>query len=640
MSEITRTLKDALQLYDAGRIEETDKLCSQILHADPSHLKTLYLAGVVALQSGRLKQAYDFITRAVAVHPFSPCLQNILGLVLTEMGKFEIAVEAFQTAILIDPHYGEAYCNLGNTLKALGKIKSAIKQYGSAVRLKPQWAEAHYNMAIAHQALGQIDDAMACYQKAIKLNPGFLDAYINLGVIYQEKGELNRAMTCHQTALKLDPTCSDAINNIGLTYRALGKIDQAISCFKKAVQFNPNCVDALNNMGHIFQEYGEMNKAKEVYMLALSIQSDSIEAYYQLAKLDSDFDRKSAIAKLESINQKKNLSMDQTVLLHFTLGSMYADIGNYEKAFYHYQFANELDKELTTGQFNFKDVERQILLLINAFDTDFFYKRKHFGVSSQLPVFIVGMPRSGTTLVEQIISSHPLVFGAGELQELKQIEENLLNGDHVELFSELLHSLDESISNDLAQQYLTQLRSYSKEAIRITDKYPHNFMRLWLIALLFPNAKIIHCRRDPVDTCLSCYFTKFNYGHAYKNDLKNLGLYYGLYQRLMDHWHRVLPLQIFDVQYEDLVENQNDVSRKIIEFCELNWEDCCLEFYNNDRPVLTASFSQVRRKIYTTSSGRWKRYEKYLDELLDSLKCNQYPDTPDNPKEGLSELYT
>lgn len=638
MSEITQTLKHALQLYDAGRIEKADKLCSQILHADPTHLKTLYLAGVVALQSGRLKQAHDFITRAVAVNPSSPCLQNILGLVLTEMGEFHLAVEVFQIAIVLDPHYVEAYYNLGNTLKASGKIASAIEQYESTVRLKPHWAEAHYNMANAHQELGQIDSAIGCYQRAIKLNPEFIDAYINLGVIYQEKGEVTQALTYYQTALKLDATCSEAFNNIGLAYRVRGEINEAISCFEKAVQFNPDCADALNNMGQSFQECGEMEKAEAAYMQALSIQPDSIEAYYHLAGLNTNFDRKGAIARLERINEKENLSIDQSILLHFTLGSMNADTGNYETAFYHYQFANELDKELTAGQFNFKDIERQISLLINAFDTDFFYKRKHFGVRSQLPVFIVGMPRSGTTLVEQIISSHPLVFGAGELPELKHIEENLLYGNHGELFSELLHSLDESISKDLAQQYLTQLRSYSKDAIRITDKYPHNFMRLWLIALFFPNAKIIHCRRDPIDTCLSCYFTKFSYGHAYKNDLRNLGLYYNLYQRLMDHWHRVLPLQIFNVQYEDLVENQNGVSRKIIEFCDLQWEDCCLEFHKNDRPVLTASFSQVRRKIYTTSSGKWKRYEKYLAELLDSLKCHRYPDMRDDSKEGLSEL--
>jgi len=488
------------------------------------------------------------------------------------------------------------------------------------VQLNSQPAEAHYNLAHAHAEMGKIDDAISCYREAIKLKPELIDAHINLGVLLQKKGELNQALICHQTALKLDSTCFDAYNNLGLTLRALGHTSQAITCLGKALQVNPGCVDALINIGQIYQECGEMQKAEKAFTRALSIQPDSIKAYYYLTGLNAQIDCNIAIERLETLPGKITLSIEHNILLHYTLGRLYAGTGNYGKAFGHYQLANELDQKVAAEKFQFKDVERQISLLMNAFDSEFFNRRKHFGISSQLPVFIVGMPRSGTTLVEQIISSHPLVFGAGELSELKQIEEALHSGKGLEMFARLLTSLDKTISTDLAGQYLTRIRSFSKDALQVTDKYPHNFMRLWLIALLFPMAKIIHCRRDPVDTCLSCYFTKFSHGHSYKNDLTNLGSYYRLYQRLMDHWHRVLPFEILDVHYEDLIENQYEISRRVIEFCGLPWDNCCLEFYKNDRPVLTASVSQVRRKIYKTSSGRWKRYEKYLGELLDALQ--------------------
>ena len=372
-------------------------------------------------------------------------------------------------------------------------------------------------------------------------------------------------------------------------------------------------------------------------MKAFSIQSDSIGAYYHLARLNANFDRQNAIEKLERRLKKNNLSIDDRVRLQYTLGSIYAATGNFKKAFENYRSANEIGKKLSYGKFQLKDIENQISLLVGAFDTDFFSKRKHFGVSSKLPVFIVGMPRSGTTLVEQIISSHPLVFGGGELAELKLIEEELIKGNGGELYARLLQSTDRKLSVDLANRYLTRLRSYSKDAIRVTDKFPHNFMRLWLVTLLFPQAKIIHCRRDPADTCLSCYFTNFSFGHIYKYDLHHLGAYYRLYERLMDHWHRVLPQQILEVHYEALVENQKEESHRIIEFCDLPWDDCCLEFHKNDRAVLTASLSQVRRNIYTTSIGKWKHYQPYLGELLDALKCNSSPDVSPSLKAELSD---
>jgi len=364
---------------------------------------------------------------------------------------------------------------------------------------------------------------------------------------------------------------------------------------------------------------GKNEDAEASFRRALAIKPDSIKAYYGLSDLKSFNKEDGAYSILESHKKKVNLPIKESTILGFTLGKMYEKIGDYQRAFHNYRLGNEFRKRCKGKDFNIQQREKEISSLIDTLDTEFFNQRRHFGRPTELPVFIVGMPRSGTSLVEQVLSSHPQVFGAGELTFVIQMEKILRKGYEEDAFPEHIKFFDENVFENLANLYLSQLRSLSKNAVRITDKMPGNFEYLWIITLLFRNAKIIHCKRNPLDTCLSCYFTDFTRSHGYKNDLRDLGLFYLQYRRLMNHWHEVLPIPILDVQYEELVENQEQISREIVEFCGLRWDDNCLEFYKSQRPVQTASALQVRRKIYKTSVDRWKRYEKYLTPLLETM---------------------
>jgi hypothetical protein len=344
-----------------------------------------------------------------------------------------------------------------------------------------------------------------------------------------------------------------------------------------------------------------------------------VGAYYNLAQVKSFQEKDDTFTALESIRDTRSLTDKESAELHFALGKMYADIGASESAFHNYRAGNGYRKSFMANRFDPDSFEKQIALFVDTFDGAFFARLKKLGNETRLPVFIVGMPRSGTSLVEQILSSHPGVFGAGELPLINEMAWTFLRQHAGIPFERIFDALDENRINEPADRYVQILEKLSGDARRVTDKLPGNFLNLWFIALLFPNASIIHCRRDPLDTCLSCYFTHFKQSLPYTDDLTTLGRYYRQYHRLMNHWHAVLPLPIFDVQYEALVENQEAVTERMLAFCDLEWDDRCLAYYNNARPVTTASCMQVRKKIYTGAVGRWRKYERFLGPLIESL---------------------
>jgi hypothetical protein len=302
------------------------------------------------------------------------------------------------------------------------------------------------------------------------------------------------------------------------------------------------------------------------------------------------------------------------------MGKLCENLKIFEKSFEYYHLGNSLIREKV--EFNIHSHVDYVSRIKETFSVDFIEHRKSWGSDSDMPIFIFGMPRSGTTLVEQILASHPKVYGGGELQFFIQKGQNLPAILKVtERYPECMHSLDEQSAYDLAELYIKETRKLAgplKDYIRITDKNPINVYYLGLISLLFPKASFIHCQRHPLDTCLSIYFKLFSTGNHFTYDLRDLGQYYIEYLKLMDHWRKVLPISIFELRYEDLVQRQEEVSRKLIEFCGLEWDSTCLDFYKTDRTVFTSRW-QVRQPIYTTSSGRWKNYDKFLNPLKEVL---------------------
>lgn len=466
-----------------------------------------------------------------------------------------------------------------------------------------------------HQA-GYLQEAESLYLSLLKKYPNYPDALNLLGVIAHESGDNNLAITRYKKAISIMPSLSYAYNNMGFALQALGRLEEAITSYEKALAINPGFADAQNNLGNIYQELGRTKEAIICYEQTLKIRPNHVMAHHNLAMIRPTLEQ---IPEIEKQLINPAISETDAMHYHFAIGHILNDAGSYKDAFDHYLNGNSIKRKLITY-----DSQRQSAYvdeLIKAYSKNHFQKNTICGSDSELPVFIIGMPRSGTTLVEQIISSHPQIYGAGELATLTNIEKNI--GKKFELSSTYPASIslcDDYTLLKYSAEYLSELNKYSQDTKRITDKMPDNFLRTGLIKTLFPKARIIHCKRDAMDTCTSIFLNSFVNGNKYSFDLTEIGKYYLDYERLMAHWFELFPSEIFEVKYENLVFNQAEISRQLIEFIGLDWNEKCLEFYKNNRAIKTLSSAQVRQPIHKDSIQRWKHYEENLEPLLKILK--------------------
>jgi len=599
----------------------------------------------------RTPEAVACYRRAVALQPDFAEAHNNLGNALRDQGNLDEAVACYRRTLELRPGFVEVYCNLGNALKEQGKLDEAVACYRRAVELKPDFALAHYNLGVAVKEQGNLDEAVACYGRALDLKPDFPEAYNNLGNALKAKGKLDEAVACYRQALQQKPDFAEGHNNLGNALRDQGKLDETIACYRQALQLKPDFTEAHNNLGNALRDQGKLDQTIACYRRALELKPDYADVHFNLAHAYRDLGRfdeakreysavlrlkpgdvktyyslslihhftpadQSTLEELEAAAARRDLSLFERRQLHFALGKAYDDLGQYDRAFSHFHEANELARP---------DFDRsQFVRLVERMEA--WFPRSRFaaggdsGNPSQLPIFIVGMPRSGTTLVEQIIASHPQVYGCGEVVETETMANDLWGDRLAEpVVPPPPPGLEPQRLAQMAAAYLQRRQAVSGNVLRITSKMPTNFLYLGLIALLFPKARVIHCRRDPRDTCLSCYFTDFKKSPPYHHRLEDLGFYYRYYERMMNHWRAVLPLPMLEVQYEELVDRTEELSRQMIDFCGLAWDDRCLRYYENRRPVQTSSVWQVRQPIYTTSINRWKHYVQHLQPLLDAL---------------------
>jgi tetratricopeptide (TPR) repeat protein len=424
-------------------------------------------------------------------------------------------------------------------------------------------------------------------------------------------------------AAQHQPTFWEAHYNLGVTLRNLGRIDEAVPCFQEALRLNPSAVNVHNQLGLALQLAGRTDDALSQLQQAMRVDAHNPTALAYLSNLVAAgyyHFRDREIQAVEDLLARRELSAADRCRLHFALARVYDSAGAPDEAFAHCHRGNELSKEIERSRgraFDRDDLCRHMDRLIGACMPAYFQRVAGFGSDSEVPVFVVGMPRSGTTLAEQILASHPQVCGAGELPHISKLATETLLG-----YPESLTNLDAMTALNLAGAYLVGLQKYLDAAptcVRVVDKYPGNFVHLGLIVTLFPRARIIHCRRDPVDTCFSCYFQQFLEPYLFDLDLRHVAQYYSEYDRLMARWREVLPVPMFELRYEVLTSDQEPVTRRLLAFCGLDWDERCLRFHETRRPVLSASALQVRRPMYQTSVGRWKRYEPYLKPLLEEL---------------------
>ena len=571
--ELHNTLLDH---YENGRFNEAEKLAVSMTQDFPKYKYAWFVLAVILRATGRKSEALDASQAVVELSPQDAAAHSNLGVVLEELERLDEAEASFNQAIALKPNLASAHNNLGNTLKKLRRLDEAEDSYNQAIALRSDYTEAHYNLGNTLKELGSLDEAEASYAQAIALNPDLVEAHYNLGN----------------------------------TLKELGRFDEAEASYNKVIALRPDYAETHNSLGIMFQELGRFDEAEASYNQAIALKLDYAEAHRHLALMKKFDAQDEQYLEMEKLYLDINISEEQRCHINFGLAKACEDLGDFQQAFKHYSEGNELRKKFLNYDIS-QDVDlfRKIKssysqIAQNSLKSDKLPK-------NLLPIFIVGMPRSGTTLVEQIISSHLQVKGAGELNFANQFGAAIATGitevNNVSMF-------------DFRGKYLDKLKNCSNGNLIVTDKMPQNFRYIGLLAAAFPEAKIIHVKRKPAAVCWANYkqyFVSNDIGYCYAID--DLVSYHKLYENLMGFWINALSNRIYNLNYELLTVNQENETRQLIEYLGLDWDENCLSPQNNSRRVATGSNLQVRQKVYQGSSEQWKKYQPFLNGKFDDF---------------------
>ncbi|MBL8907741.1 MAG: sulfotransferase [Rhizobiales bacterium] len=479
----------------------------------------------------------------------------------------------------------------------------------------PRDAEAHNLMGVIAISDTRQSEALHHFQTAVSYDPNNVGYLNNLGRLFMRLNRIELAIPVFMRIMKLDPKFASAVTAIAEFFQKMGRADKGLPILDNYLASHPNSPTVIAMKAQALETLGRESEAEAIY---LQLERTTDLQAFSLNRLANLRKQKSASPLIDRINQQlrnPSLKPEQSKLLHGAAGKVYEDIGDYDQAFASYAAAAAFD----VGGFNIELCQQRYERLMSLFTPQFFRDRRALGHESGLPVLVVGMPRSGTTLTEQIIGRHPDAAGAGELMRLRSMARTLGFKKDISGFIGAMQSVNAEQVRVLAENYLQLLRFYSKSGQRVVDKLPHNFEMLGFASLLFPNMHVIHCRRDAIDTCLSIYVNRFNESHQYANDLTTLGSHYRQYAALMDHWREVLPVSFFESDYEALTDNPDQGARDLIAATGLPWNDACLSHVNAPTTVMTLSVWQVRQPVYKTSVKRWKRFEKHLGPLIEAL---------------------
>ncbi|HVZ08267.1 MAG TPA: sulfotransferase [Rhodopila sp.] len=603
----------------------------------------------------RFDDAAACYRRVLALEPRMHLAHFGLGMARLGQKNFAAAATELKKFVAIERNSVDGHANLGTALSEMDRHAEAIPHLEQALALRPGHAVIQFKCGIAYARKGDYLAAARHLQRAVALDPAMADAYFQLGIVLGRIDRLDEAVQALRDALKLRPDMVPALYELGQALNNLQAFEEAEQQFEKGLALDPespalylglartrhlegrcaearalvgealvrkaDAADCYTTIGQIHQSEGHFAEAIAALQKAISIRPTHGNAQLCLTMLRKPEGPEARIADLQRIRRAASLDKDQLATLNYALAKEYENLGDHAAAFEHYRSANDLRMAMYPPEsYSFDWIDDR---LIRMFGTAFLADKAGCGNPSERPVFIVGMMRSGTTLVEQILSSHPAVHGHGELDDIRRIVHGLTaKMPPSSAYPEGLADLTPAMARPLAETYLARLEREAPSATRSIDKRLHNFEYLGMIALLFPHARIIHCTRDPIDTCLSNYFHDFGSQNRVTCDLKSLGQFFLHYQRLMAHWESVLPNPILRIPYEDLIADQEGWSRKAIAFLDLPWDDRCLSFYENDRPVYTYSLWQVRQPIYRTSLQRWRPYARFLGPLFDALQQN------------------
>jgi tetratricopeptide (TPR) repeat protein len=657
--DMQKELQSAFTYHQHGHLDQAERIYQSILDDDPGNADALHLLGVIALQQGNPSRSVELISRAIRRNPrvaayhanradayrmlgqharaaesaraalgLEPWLSapgNTLALSLQALGLIQAAVDVFREVVRHHPEFAAAHNNLAMALHSQGEISQAIEHFQRAVALCPTLGEARCNLGRLLFEQGRLAESLVQCREAVRLRPNLPEAHMNLGRVLCELGQTPEAKSCYAEALRQNPDLAVACNDMGRIVQQEGKLEESLAWYRRSLELKPDFAQAHCNVGIVMVEQGRFEQAHHCFRTALHHAPDYAEAQFQLAALLGAGLPRSDLAVLRQLlaEPAANSSDDARSALHGALALVLDARGDHDGAAEQMRHANAFSQADWTRRGLAYDPaahEQLVASLIETFNPDFFNRVRGFGVDSARPVFIVGLPRSGTTLTEQVLASHSQVFGSGELSLVSELIESLpeiMSTDAPAVAC--LARLDRATAQHLARRYLEQLDGWNATAVRVVDKMPENYLYLGLLAALFPRARFIHCRRDLRDVAVSCWMTHFSHVR-WAAEFDHIARRIHSYLGMMNHWRQVLPASWLDVSYEETVADLEPVARRLVAWCGLEWEPACLAFHENHRPVRSASLIQARQPVYTHAVGRWKHYERTLAPLLERVQ--------------------
>lgn len=602
--------------YRSGRLQQAKEACQRILN-EHEHAEAILMLGMIAHEQRDLEAAVEHYRRFLDLEANHARTHYHLGLALNQLGQTEPAAQHLRQSISITDENRNAHVQLGDACTKLGRWDEAARAYNRALELDPDDVATTIKLGNTLLASQRFADAVDLYESAVDAFPGNAQFHRHLGAVLHRMGRTQRSIDCFEEALRLRPDYAKARIDYALVLRQLGRTKDARDQIGDAIRASPGEVDGHLSLALTLRQEGKAEAAVDRLEQLLAARPACGAAYHHIALIEP---APRLRPRIENLLADPDLPRDDTVHCHFALGNIADAIGAFDRAFDHYQTANSLHRQsiVYEPEGNTRLFER----LMATYSKSFFEHKRTLGNPSTLPVFVVGLPRSGTTLVEQILASHGSVHGAGELEALAGVNHSITRRfAGSKPAPECMSLIDARAVDEFSALYLAELRLRSPQAIRIVDKLPGNVVRIGLIKTLFPNAYVVHCARNALDTCVSLYFHYFQ-ALACSFDLAELGRYYLDHHRLMAHWNDTFPGEIFEVRYEELVAEPERISRGLVAHLDLEWDERCLEFHKNERSVMSPSNLQVRRPIYSTSIDRWRRYEKHLGPLIEVLETD------------------
>ncbi|MGH8129291.1 MAG: tetratricopeptide repeat-containing sulfotransferase family protein [Steroidobacteraceae bacterium] len=667
VSEVTpsASIRAALEAIHAGSLLRAEFICREYLEKNPGSVEHLRLLGHALMKQARYADAEQTVRLAISLRPDFPHLHEDLGSIFALQQRFEEAVPCFREAIRLEPRLPLAHRKLGEALASLGRGKDAdasfeeyfeqdadkgkvaialdhlrsgrkpeaIETLRAALRESPDNIDAMRCLAqIYLQDKERLGDAEALLRRATSLAPGYTAAWMLLGGVLHEVGRHRESVDAFRQATVLEPRNAPGWTGLGNAHSFSGDVERAREAYERAVELDPRAPGAQMGLGHVLKTLGDQSGALRAYRAAIAAKPDFGEVYWSMANLKVFRFEDTEVEAMEEQVTRGELSDSADIHFRFALGKAWEDKGDYDRAWHYYDTGNQKQRKQV-----FHDpvlVEARHDHIIEVFDREFLERHAGTGYESAAPIFIVGLPRSGSTLIEQILASHSQVEGTQELPTLPRLASSI--GRYRPDQKQYPYTVRDLRARDFhayGRQYMEETAPYRfTDKPFFTDKLPNNFSHVGLIHLILPQAKVINARRHPFDSCLGSYKQLFGKGQHFTYDMSELADYYRKYHETMQHWHRVLPGKVLDVHYEETVTDLETQVRRILAHCGLPFDHACVHFHETGRAVKTASSEQVRQPIYTRALGYWRHYEKHLaswkEELGDIL--NELPETVRN----------